>query len=290
MTGTPHPRFEAPRLPRLDPGAVLLVARKEIRDALRNRWFIFYSVAFAVLATALSFLSLAGTATFGHAGYGRTAAGLINLVIFIVPLMGLTAGAAAISAERENRTLAYLLAQPVSRLEVLLGKYLGLAVAVVGAVAAGFGVSALAAARQHVDAGSFARLVGLTCVLALGMLSLGMLVSTLCRRASTAVGAAIVVWLVLVLLGDLGLMGSAIVFELEVDELLRLALLNPLQVYKMSAVGGIRASLDVLGPAGLYATRTFGDALPALLAGLLAAWAVVPFLVTTVIFVRRGDP
>ncbi|MHC4505812.1 MAG: hypothetical protein ACYTFI_21120, partial [Planctomycetota bacterium] len=57
---------------RVHVGNIAALARKEIRDALRNRWFIFYSIAFAVLATALSYLSLAGTGTFGYAGYGRT--------------------------------------------------------------------------------------------------------------------------------------------------------------------------------------------------------------------------
>jgi len=275
---------------RVHVGNIAALARKEIRDSLRNRWFIFYSVAFAVLATALSFLSLAGTSTFGFAGYGRTAASLINLVILIVPLMGLTAGAGSVAAERESRTLAYLLAQPISRFELLAGKYLGLALALVAALAIGFGASALLiATRQQVGAADFARLVGLTSVLALSMLSVGMLISTLARKASAALGAAIVLWLVLVFLGDLGLMGSTLVFKLQVAELFQLSLLNPLQVFKMAALGSIHASLDVLGPAGLYATRTYGSALPWIFAGAMTAWTVLPLAAAFGVFKLRGD-
>ncbi|MHC4217735.1 MAG: ABC transporter permease [Planctomycetota bacterium] len=271
-------------------GNITTLARKEIRDSLRNRWFVLYSLAFAVLATALSFLSLAGTSTFGFAGYGRTAASLINLVILIVPLMGLTAGAGSVAAERESRTLAYLLAQPVTRFELLTGKYLGLALALIAALAIGFGASALLiAARQHVGVADFARLIGLSCVLALSMLSVGVLISTVTRKASTAFGAAIVLWLVLVFLGDLGLMGSTLVFKLQVADLFQLSLLNPLQVFKMAALGSIHASLDVLGPAGLYATQTFGDALPWIFAGALAAWTVLPLAAAFALFTLRGD-
>jgi Cu-processing system permease protein len=275
---------------RVHVGNIATLARKEIRDSLRNRWFIFYSVAFAVLASSLSYLSLAGTGTFGFAGYGRTSASLINLVVLIVPLMGLTAGAGSVAAERESRTLAYLLAQPINRFELLAGKYVGLALALIAALAIGFGASALLIAfRQHVGVADFARLVGHACILALAMLSVGILISTIARKGGAALGAAIVLWLVLVFLGDLGLMGSTLVFKLQVADLFQLSLLNPLQVFKMSALGSIHASLDVLGPAGLYATQTYGSALAWIFGGAMTAWTVLPLAAAFVIFTLRGD-
>ena len=102
--------------------AVMLIARKEVRDALRNRWFLLYAAAFAGLAHALSRLALDGASLAGFAGFGRTAASLVTLVLLIVPLMGLTLGAASIAGERERGTLSTLLAQPIARVDVLLGK------------------------------------------------------------------------------------------------------------------------------------------------------------------------
>lgn len=271
------------------PGTIWTIARKEIRDSLRNRWFVMYTVAFGVLATALSSLSLAGTETFGYAGYGRTAAGLINLILLIVPLMGLTAGAGAIAGERESRTLAYLLAQPVTRFEVLAGKYLGLSIALLSALALGFGASALVASRRQIDAGDFALLVMLSGVLALAMLSIGILISTLTRRAGAALGAAIVLWLLLVFVGDLGLMGSTLAFDVPVANLFVLSMINPLQVYKMAALGGIHASLDVLGPAGLWALQTWEGRLGWIFGGTLGAWTILPLAAAFTLFVRRGD-
>ncbi|MEZ4637033.1 MAG: hypothetical protein R2856_19120 [Caldilineaceae bacterium] len=72
---------------------ILTLANYELAASLRNRWFVLYTLIFALLATALSTLSLSGAGTFGFAGFGRTAASLINLVLLIVPLMGLTIGA-----------------------------------------------------------------------------------------------------------------------------------------------------------------------------------------------------
>ncbi len=102
-----------------------ILCAKEMRDARRNRWFLLYAVAFSILALALSYLSLAGAARVGFAGLGRTTASLINLVLLVVPLMGLTLGAAAIAGERERGQLLYTLAQPISVGEYLLGKFWG---------------------------------------------------------------------------------------------------------------------------------------------------------------------
>ncbi len=89
-------------------------------------------------------------------------------------------------------------------------------------------------------------------------------------------------------LSDLGLMGSAIVFKLQVTELFQLALVNPLQVFKMAVLASIHATLDVLGPAGIYATQTYGSTLGLLFAGSLAAWILAPLTAAALVFTRRG--
>src|SRR5690606_3606519 len=70
---------------------VLSFAGRELRDAVASRWFMLYTAAFGVLAVAVSFMSLAGSGSQGFAGFGRTAAGLLNLVMLVVPLMAITA-------------------------------------------------------------------------------------------------------------------------------------------------------------------------------------------------------
>lgn len=269
---------------------VARIARKEVRDALRNRWFQLYAVGFAGLALALARLSLGGAGTAGFAGFGRTAASLVNLVLLVVPLMGLTLGAGSVAAERERGTLATLLAQPVSRSEVLLGKYVGLGLALSAALVTGFGLAGLVLAGLGgaVAASTYAQVVGLAVLLALVMLALGLLVSSAARRVGAATGVALFLWLGLVFFGDLGLMGTALTMRLDVGTLLALTLLNPLETYRIAAIGAITGSLDVLGPAGTYATRTFGDALAPLLATVLALWIGVALVVALVIFNRKA--
>jgi Cu-processing system permease protein len=260
--------------------SILTLAAHELRASLRNLWFVFYALVFALLTLALSSLSLSGSGMFGFAGFGRTAASLINLVLLIVPLMGLTIGAQSLAGEREQGTLAYLLAQPVSRIEVLIGKLLGLGAALLAALLLGFGLAAALLAWQGgiVAVGQYALLVGFSLLLALVSLSLGLAISAWSRSSALAVGLALLAWLLLVFLGDLGLMGTAVVMKLDIHTLFAIALVNPLQVFKIATVYGLRATLEVLGPAGVYATRTYGAQLLPLLVGVLVLWVLVPVL------------
>lgn len=269
---------------------VLTVMLRELRDAVRSRWFLLYTLAFAVLGLAVSFVSAAGTGGTGLSGFGRTTAGLINLVLLVVPLMALTAGAASIASDRERGMLAYLLAQPVTRSEVLLGKYLGLAGALLACITLGLGLCSIILAFKGLatSPASILWLAALAFLLALAMLSLGMLISVLARRASVAVGTAIFVWLALVFVTDLALMAGAIALRLRIQELFLLSLANPLQVFKMWSLHAIDASLDVLGPAGLYATEEYGRQLHVVFAACLGVWILLPLAFAAFILRRRS--
>jgi Cu-processing system permease protein len=267
-----------------------ILCAKEMRDARRNRWFLLYAVAFSVLALALSYLSLAGAARVGFAGLGRTTASLINLVLLVVPLMGLTLGAAAVAGERERGQLLYMLSQPISIGEYLLGKFTGLTASTFIALLLGFGVAALAIGQSGGAAGAsaFGAFLALTLLLAAGSVALGLLLSALVERSSVATGLAVFVWFGFVFLGDLGLMGTSLLLRLQTSQLLTLALANPLQEFKLAAVVLLRGGLESLGPAGLYATRTLGAGVMPLLVGLLVAWTVVPLALAWRVMRRRG--
>jgi len=263
---------------------------KEIRDARRNRWFVLFTIVFAGLALGLSALGLAGLGSIGIAGFGRTSASLLNLVMLIVPLIGLIMGAVSVAGEREQGTLVTLLAQPVVPEEVLIGKYLGLASALMGTLLAGFGATAavIAGYRGMEQLGGFLGLAAHTAVLGLAYLSIGFCISVFCRRSATAVGLALFVWLIFAFFSDLGLIGTAVAMRLSPRDLLWLSLANPTQTFKIASVVDLQGNLETLGPGGLYATDVLGDALRPVLLGLLGLWAVVPLGLAAVCSRFRG--
>ncbi|MDG0866031.1 ABC transporter permease [Candidatus Lucifugimonas marina] len=274
----------------IDLQTVAILSQKEVRDATKSRWLLMFGVGFAVIASALSWMALSGLGSFGVAGFGRTTASMVNMVLLIVPLMGLTLGALAIASERERGALAYLMSQPVTAFEILLSKYLGVAAALIAALLVGFGISGILVVLRggSSNAGDFLALVGLTVLLALSSLSIGFLLSAGLRRGATAIGLSVFLWLTLAFFSDLGLMGTAVTLDIGVRELLFMALANPLQVYKLATILSIKNDLEVLGPAGVYAMRTYGDALLPILMALFVVWVIAPLGVGFLIFKRRG--
>lgn len=273
-----------------DVDLVATIARKELRDAVRARWFWLYAVGFAGLAALLATVALPrGIA--GSVGFGRTAASLVALVQLVLPLIALTLGAQSIAGQAERGTLRFLLSHPVTRSEVFVGTYAGLAGALVALCGFGFGVAGLVASARNagIDAGAFVRIAILSLLLAWAMLALGMLISTFASKGATALGTAVFLWLALVFLGELGIMGTAVDTRLPVDVLFLSAVANPVEAFRIAALSALSGSLDVLGPAGTYAVDTYGRALEPLLVGILVAWAVVPVMVAWRRFVRGRD-
>lgn len=263
---------------------------RDLRDSLTSRWFILYGLAFVVLGLGISYVSAMAGGSSGVAGFGRTSAGLVNLVILIVPLMALTAGASSIASERERGSLAYLLAQPVTRLEVLGARFTALGLALAACIVGGLGLCGVILAWRGAgtDPTALVRLASLSTLLALATLAPGMLISAASSRGGVATGVAIFAWLILVFGSDLGLMATATAVHMKIGDLFSASLSNPLQVFKMWAIGSTDATLDILGPAGLYGSDRFGPRLPLVFAGAMAAWVVVPAVAAAAIFRWRS--
>jgi Cu-processing system permease protein len=251
--------------------ALLLVAARELREALRSHWFVLAAACFLVLSLGLALLGLAGAQRSGLAGFDRTTASLLNLALLFVPLVTLSLGGLAIAGELEDTSLGMLLAQPLTRLEVYAGKYLGLLAAVGAAVCTGFGTTGLVVGLYAGGANvqGFLGLVALVLLLGAATLGLGTLLSVALRSRARVIGAAVSAWLVLVYVSDLGVIGLTIARSLRPAQVFLLALLNPVEQARVLGTLLLSDRLDVLGPVGVFGLDTLG--LPGLVALLVAA-------------------
>jgi Cu-processing system permease protein len=268
-----------------------LVAARELRDAMRSRWFIVAAGCFLALSLGLSMLGLAGAQRSGLAGFDRTTASLLNLALLFVPLVTLSLGGLGIAGELEDGSLALLLSQPITRCEAYAGKYLGLLAAVTASICIGFGATGVIVG---VMAGSgnvrgFLALVALTLLLGTATLSLGTLLSVALRARARVIGAAFAVWLLLVYVSDLGTIGLALARNLGPGQVFTLALLNPVQQARVLGTLALTDRLDILGSVGVFGLDHFGPiGLPVLLASALLATAALPLVIGYVVFRRTA--
>ncbi len=268
---------------------VLLIMRKEAAESLKNRWFILYTGCFSALALLVLLIATSGTNIAGFTGYGRTAASLINLVLLFVPLIALITGGISIASERENGTLSYLLSHPVTKSEVFFGKYLGLLIVIWFSISIGFGIAGVGVALRGGggDVTNYLITALLSALLAASLLGVGFMVSAFSTKASKAIGICVFLWLFFIVLGDLGIMGTTVVLDLGIRQVLILALLNPGEVFKIASVLVLSPRFEILGPVGVYAVRTFGrEGIFYLLFSIMALWTLVPLLLAYTVFSR----
>ncbi len=264
------------------------LASKELRDAARSRWLLGFAGTFALVALGLSLTQSAGGN--GQDTFTKTTAGLVNLCLLLVPLLALVLGSSAIVTERERGTLASVLAQPVSPLEFLAGKFIGLTLAVWAAVALGFGVAGVAIGLLHPVAGigGYLQFVALSAGLAMTMLALGLLVSVVSDGRMKALGIALVLWFVLVLFYDLAAIGAALAVSASGRTLLVAVLANPVEGARILAIVGLEPDLRILGPLGAYLVNEVGlSTTVMLLLTELVAWTVGPLFVAASVFARQ---
>lgn len=270
--------------------AISVLIDYNVRDSIRNRWLQVYAVIFALLAGSVALGGSAAASFTGTGGFGPVVAQFVVLVMLLAPLMGLTLGVDAVVRDRERGIFAYVLAQPVSRAQYFVSKIVVLAIALCAAVLFGFGVAALfMGALGSIDAlADLAVLLGLTWLLTVAMAAVGIVVSVTARKAPTALGIAIALWLAFTMLGDMGLMATALATRIGIGPLLYATLLNPVEAFRIAAIAQLSGSLDALGAGGRLASDVFGGwILPVTVAAILL-WLFASIACAWLVF-RRGD-
>src|SRR5690606_17347722 len=189
-----------------------ILALKEIQEGIRNRWVLATTLLLAALALTLTFLGSAPTGEVGVRPLDILIVSLSSLTIFLIPLIALLISHDAVVGEMERGTMLLLLSYPVSRNQVLLGKFCGHVVILAFATLFGYGAAALALALTGSDIGAaswmaFLSLIWSSVLLGAVFIALGYLASTLVRERGTAAGIAIGVWLLFVLIYDMALLG-----------------------------------------------------------------------------------
>jgi len=174
--------------------SIFSIAKKEILDNVRNKWIIVLTIIFASLALVVSYFG--SIFSQGWQNFGATISGMMSLVQFLIPIIGLMLGYAAIIGEIEKGSMSSLLSLPANRLEIILGKFFGLGSIISFTTLIGFGVAGIVIAANVADVNyaDYLVFIGATILLGLVFLSLSLFFSSIFKKRSTAMGGAILLW------------------------------------------------------------------------------------------------
>jgi len=228
----------------------------EFVERTRDRWVLVISLTFTVLASGVSLYARGAEA---NAAY-LSGPSLVTLTSLFVPLVALVLGHDAIVGERERNTLGLLLSLPVSRVEVVLAKYIGRLVALSVSVSLGLGVAVLIAEASQRQV--LIELIGPTLVLGAAFLSLGMLISSFSERQATATSLVVASWFSLVFFYDLGLLALLVGTDgaVEQEVIVQLVQANPVGLYRIQMMQ-IFAGVEVFSDLGIAQASLRGSTL-----------------------------
>ncbi len=271
---------------------ILVVAAKEFKDGLRNRWVAGITVVLALFAIAISYFGAAASGMVGFTSLATTIVSLSSLAIFLIPLIALILAYDTIVGEEEQGTLILLLTYPLKRSELLAGKFVGHAAMMALATLLGFGSSGLLIAvfSEQVELQelllAYSIFIFTSILLGWAFIALAYLVSVVSSEKSRASGMALIIWFALVFVFDLLLLGLLVATGGAVgDELFGwLLLLNPTDIFRLINLGSFEATQVQSGLASIADRRMIQ---PAVLWSSLLGWIVVPCLLAVWRFNKR---
>ena len=268
-----------------------ILTMKELRDGFRNRWIAAAIIVLGILALVLSVLGSAPTGSIRASELDVSVISLASLSVYLIPLIALMLSFDAMVGEFERGTMMLLLTYPVTRWQVIMGKFLGHVLILFIAILVGYGgaVVAMTLVTGSSAEGWQAYVVMMASSMLLGaiFIALGYLVSVLVKERATAVGAAIGLWLVFVVLYDLLLFGA---LTLDKDQLIgqhlfsMLMLISPTDTYRVLNLSSFEGVSEAAGIAGVASEAGLSGIL---LVSAMLLWVVVPLAGTLLVFQRR---
>lgn len=268
-----------------------ILAFKELKDGLRNRWIAAAIIVLGGLALALSLLGSAPTGSIRASTLDISVISLASLSVYLIPLIALMLSFDALVGEFERGTMMLLLTYPVTRWQVIMGKFLGHVMILFIAIFAGYGgaviIMTLLTGGGIEGWQAYASMMASSLALGAIFIALGYLVSVLVKERATAAGAAIGLWLIFVVLYDLLLFGALLVDEGQVisQQLFSvLMLISPTDTYRIFNLSMFDGVSQAAGIAGVASETGMSNAL---LISVMILWVSVPLAATLLVFQRR---
>jgi len=240
---------------------LLLIAYLDVKESLRSKWFYVYSVVFGGLMALFFISGVSDSVVMGFTGLSRMLLIFIQVTIIILPIFILITTVKSISGDRESNVLEYMLSFPVSLRDYYWGKMMGRFLTVFLPV---FLALMLGVVFGLFKGGDLPwKMVflysGLLFSLSFVFLGLAFFISTLVKSTDIALGGSFVVWIAMLAFIDIALMGLMLQNRMGDGMIVTLAMLNPIEVFRIGAISLFDPELTVIGPVAYYLLDTLGS-------------------------------
>ncbi|WP_394132237.1 ABC transporter permease [Shewanella maritima] len=220
--------------------AIGIIAEKELKDSIRNRWLIVIFGLFSLMTLSVSFTGSVVTGSVAIPPLNSVITSLSTLAVFVIPLAAIMLSYDAFVGEQESGTMLLLMSLPIERIDILFGKLLTHAGLLVAAISFSFGTCASLlmlftdSYQFQATVIAFGGLIFSSATLAITYVLFSYFASLMFAEKARVIAALLSLWFVFVMLFDLLLLtllvadlGENIQFLVNV-----LVLINPTDVFR----------------------------------------------------------
>jgi len=237
-----------------------LIIKTEIKDSVTARWFFLYSVVFGGAVVALFLTGITESQVIGFTGISRLLLTYFQLCIVVLPIFTLITTVRSIVGDKESNVFEYFLSMPVSLRDFYWGRLIGRFIIVLVPILGAMLLAVIWAKLKGLDIEW--SIFGTYCLLLIAMpwcfLGMAILISSIVSRQETGLGIVFFIWLLLVLFLDILLIGVFLRYQTNPEIILSIALLNPLQDFRVASMALFDPDLTMLGPTSWFMLKHFG--------------------------------
>ncbi len=254
---------------------MLTVFQRELKLGFRNSWTYSFLILFSIFTGAILLLHSSVSSIEGYTNMTGT---LMNMTLYLLPLITLLLGSFSITAEKEDGHWGLLATYPLSSVSFFFGKWLGLAIILTTIIFFSFGISGIliSIGGQAMNTETFIFFLVFSVLLALTYLSIAFLIGALSKNRWQALIGAIAVWFITIVIWPLlmiSLLTQLPSYKLVQPTLQVLTILNPaefIRVFSMMRLG---------------AGSAFGADYDALITWALSNNGLIIFIIMLIIYV-----
>jgi len=239
---------------------LFLIAYLDIKESLRSKWFYVYATIFGGLMALFFITGVSDAVVMGFTGLSRMLLIFIQVTIVILPIFILITTVKSISGDRESNVLEYILSFPVSLKSYYWGKMIGRFLTVF--------LPLILALLMAIIFGLFKggtipwSMIFLYSAILFAMtftfLGISFFISSIVKSTDIALGVSFIVWIVLLGFIDIALIGLMLQNRIDDNLIILVAMLNPIEVFRIGAISLFDPELTVIGPVAYYLLDSLG--------------------------------
>jgi len=247
-----------------------LIAFLDLKESIRAKWFLVYSLVFGGLIALFFIAGVTESQVMGFSGLSRLLSMYIQITIIILPIFILITTVRSISGDRDSHVLEYMLSFHISLRDYYWGKMLGRFLTVFLPVFMGMILGVIFGLLKGGNLPWSMLLLYSMLVFAMTFVFLGIsfFISTIVKLTDIALGISFMVWIILLAFIDIVLIGLMLQNRVGDGVIVAIAMLNPIEIFRIGAITLFDPELTVIGPVPYYLLDTLG-------AKLLIAYSIL---------------